>query len=100
MQLRSHPLMSFGGVHSWPPPWVGSKDNRFLKGEIGILMDAKMSERIPNKCFLGIQHEGERYVGCVAFDDVAFCRQIYLLLQHHRGDRITQIGDLDLSHTL
>jgi hypothetical protein len=92
--------MSFRGFHSWPPPWVASKDNKFLKGEVGILTDTKMDDRIPNKCFLGIEYEGKRYVGCLAFDDVSFCRQIYLLLQKHSGETTSQVGDLDLSHTL
>ena len=70
-----------------------------VEGEVGVLTDVSMNLRIPNKCFLGIEHEGKRYLGCIAVNDVAFC-QIFRLLQRHCGDTITHIGDLDVSYTL
>jgi hypothetical protein len=47
-----------------------------------------------------IDHEKERYVGALLFDDIAICRQIALILKTHTGRPIREIGDLDISHTL
>jgi hypothetical protein len=53
-----------------------------------------------NRLFLLIRHEGFRYMGSMAFDDPAFCYEIYRLLQSNVGRPIKDIGDLDLSYTL
>ena len=37
----------------------------------------------PNRCFLLISHEGSEYLGCLLFDDHAFCRQVMELLKVH-----------------
>jgi len=52
-----------------------------------------------NRLFLLIRHEGFRYMGGMAFDDPAFCYDLYRLLKS-AGRSIKEIGDLDLSHTL
>ncbi len=53
-----------------------------------------------NRLFLLIQHEGLRYMGGMAFDDPAFCYELYRLLKSHVGQSIKEIGDIDLSFTL
>jgi len=102
MKLRAHPLMSYRGVSNWPPVWVGTNHkNEPLRGEVGVLEDVVPSQtENASRFFLRIEDEGWRYVGCLLFGDLAFCRQIYKLMIAHRGDTIAQIGDIDLSHTL
>ena len=53
-----------------------------------------------NRLFLLIQHEGLRYMGSMAFDDPAFCYELYRLLKSKAGLSIKEIGDIDLSFTL
>jgi hypothetical protein len=52
-----------------------------------------------NRCFLLISHEGSEYLGCLLFDDQAFCRQVMELLKAHCNRTIAEIGSLDVSHT-
>ena len=40
------------------------------------------------------------YIGCLLFDDHAFCRYIAKLLDNYCNRPIAEIGSLDLSHTL
>ena len=54
----------------------------------------------PNRCFLLISHEGSEYLGCLLFNDPAFCSQVMELLKTHYNRSIADIGSLDLSHTL
>lgn len=79
MLLRDHPLMSRNGVRNWPPVWMwidGQQVGR-PQGEIGILTKVTQSNVQPaDRCFLHIDHEGSTYVGCLLFDDDAFCSQI------------------------
>ena len=102
MKLRTHPFMSYRGVSNWPPVWVGTnRRHEPLKGEVGVLKDVIPSQSEgANRFFLVIEDEGLQYVGCLLFQDLSFCRQIYKLLDTHRGDSIEQIGDIDLRHTL
>ena len=102
MKLRTHPLMSYRGVSNWPPVWVGTnRRHEPLKGEVGVLKDVVPSKTEgANRFFLVIEDEELQYVGCLLFQDLSFCRQIYKLLDTHRGDSIEQIGDIDLRHTL
>ena len=53
-----------------------------------------------NRLFLVIRHEGFRYMGSMAFDDPAFCYELYRLLKFHVGRSIKEIGDIDLAYTL
>jgi hypothetical protein len=43
-------------------------------------------------------YEGSDYIGCLLFDDRAFCRQIAKLLQGYFDRPIAEIGSLDLTH--
>jgi hypothetical protein len=47
-----------------------------------------------------MEFEGERYMGALLFDDVAFCWQIYDFLRQHLGQSIKEIGDMDVGFTL
>jgi len=102
MQLREHPLMRHRGSPSWPPVWtqVTEKGTKTVKGEVGVLRYVHGRPAISNKCFLVIEQQQERYVGCLIFDDLAFCAQITEVLKGHYGRAIKDIGDLDVSQTL
>ena len=101
MLLRYHPLMTYRRLPNWPPVWLCTDgyDQR-PKGEIGILKAVLRSDtQPPNRCFLLIYHEGSEYLGCLLFDDEAFCRQVMELLKGHCNRSIAEIASIDLSHT-
>ena len=103
VQLRDHPQMNFAGYANWPPIWVsgaGSKTYKKNLGEVGTLIGVILNEAAPDKLFLRMEIKSERYMGCLAFNDHVFCRQLYIFLQGHIGKSIKEIGDLDLSYTL
>ena len=103
VQLRDHPQMNFAGYANWPPIWVsgaGSKTYKKNLGEVGTLIGVILNEAAPDRLFLRMEIKTERYMGCLAFNDHVFCRQLYIFLQGHIGKSIKEIGDLDLSHTL
>ena len=96
--------MNFAGYANWPPIWVsgaGSKTYKKNLGEVGTLIGVILNEVAPDKLFLRMEIKSERrYMGCLAFNDPVFCRQLYIFLQDHIGKSIKEIGDLDLSYTL
>src|SRR5262245_46984439 len=103
MLLRDHPLMRYRGIPNWPPSWLwtGGAENKRPIGEVGILKSIELSHVLPaNRCFLSIEHKGSSYMGCLLFDDVAFCQDIAELLQSHCNRPMVEIGSLDLSYTL
>ena len=103
MKLRAHPLMSYNGFPSWPPVWIkGGIDweVKKLTGEVGVLRDVLRHDKLPNKCFLVIEHESERWMGCLVVGDGTFCNQIVDLLKLHVGRSMKEIGELDLSFSL
>src|SRR5215510_10371082 len=102
MLLRDHPLMMYRRLPNWPPVWLCTDgyDQR-PKGEIGILKAVFRSAMQPtNRCFLLIRHEGSEYLGCLLFDDEAFCRQVMELLKGHCNRSIAEIGRINLAYTL
>jgi hypothetical protein len=102
MELRDHPGMTYHGISNWPPVWTRARSNdiRTLRGEIGTLTYVYSNCDGSHKCYLIIDYEGEQYIGCLLFNDRAFCGEITRLLRIHLGRPIQQIGDLDVSHTL
>jgi len=104
MQLRDHPLMSYKGARNWPPAWTwisGEKNNKYPKGEVGVLKDVGLSAIArASRCFLIIEYRRGAYMGCLLFDDHAFCLQIFELLCRHRGQAVHDIAELDLGYTL
>src|SRR5262247_4158689 len=89
--------------HSWPPVWActGGVKNQRPKGEVGILRKIILSRVHPTqRCYLEIDHEGSKYMGCLIIDDHAFCAQIVQLLQDSCNRPIAEIGSLDISHLL
>jgi len=102
MLLRDHPLMSYRGARNWPPAWIWTdgKERVSARGEIGILIEVRRSVITTNSLFLGMRHQESEYLGCLLFDDPAFCRQIDTILRRHLGRPIVEIGSLELSHTL
>ncbi|HEY1266145.1 MAG TPA: hypothetical protein VGH16_02735 [Candidatus Binatia bacterium] len=95
--------MSYRSVANWPPAWVARarKNEQEVRGEIGVLKDVIPSIVPPTtRIFLIVEHEDSEYMGCLLFDDPAFCGDIFRILQTHRGWTIRDIGSLDLSCTL
>jgi len=102
MLLRDHPLMMYRRRPNWPPVWfcTDGYDQR-PKGEVGTLKAILRSDtQPPNRCFLLISHEDSEYLGCLLFDDRAFCHQVMELLKGHCNHSIAEIGSLDISRTL
>lgn len=102
MQLREHPFMQRHGLANWPPVWTqGKKEgNNRIRGEVGVLRYVHWNRTGTNKCYLVMEFNKEHYVGALIFDDATFCRQIVTILQAHIGEAVSDIGALDLSHTL
>ena len=103
MLFRDHPLMSCYGIPSWPPTWIlikGPGPSR-LTGEIGILthISVNNSLSIP-RCFLYMDHEESSYLGCIFVADVTFFRQIVKIFEDCLDHPISEIGNIDLTHTL
>jgi hypothetical protein len=91
--------MSRRGIRNWPPRWgITSTDKKPLPGEVGILEYALKPG--DTKIIIVMKLADQRYTANLMFDDAAFCKQIYELLQRNTGRSIEQIGDLDLSFTL
>ncbi len=102
MQLRDHPLVLKHDRSIWPPIWTNTRLNKKDKprGEVGILRQVLMNETFDTQCFLMIEYNGNQYMGCLNFSQAGFCKQICAILELMIGRSLTDIGDLDLSHTL
>jgi hypothetical protein len=99
MTLRDQLHTHNGTFYNCPPIWTTSRDPRDkLRGEIGTLQHVLMNEDDDEVLFIVIEYQGRRYMGAMGFDNRAFCRQIYTLLQSHIGLSIKEIGDIDVSH--
>src|SRR5262249_11331676 len=101
--LRDHPLMSCYGIPSWPPTWICllGRGPTQLTGEIGVLTGIRPAD-LPSarRCFLYMEHEESCYLGCLLFDDIAFCTQIVRIKEANLNKTIAQIGSLDISRLL
>ena len=103
MKLRDHPLMSYRGVHTWPPIWTfarGSENNK-PQGEIGTLIRTRRGAGVSfNRFYVWMEYESGTYVGVCLFDDPSFCAHVFELFQRHHGCPIDYIARLDVSSTL
>src|SRR5206468_12450942 len=52
--------------------------------------------RAANRILMVIEHENDRYVGCVPFDNYFFCRMILTLLEDCHSRSLREIGELEL----
>ena len=102
MLLRDHPLMLYRRRPNWPPAWLCTRGyGQHPKGEVGTLKAVFRSHmQPPNRCFLPISLQRSEYLGCLLFDDEAFCHQVIELLNAHCNLSIAEIGGLDVSYTL
>ena len=102
MLFRDHPLMTYRRLRNWPPVWSCTDGhNQHPKGEVGTLKAVFRSEtQPPSRFFLVMSHGGSEYLGCLLFNDEAFCCQVMELLKAHCNRSIAEIGGLDVSHTL
>jgi hypothetical protein len=99
LALRDHPQMQYRGAANWPPLWTqaGTGRDKSTSGEVGILSQVNGDSRVSTQCYLVIEHEAERYVGVLVFDDAIFCRLVYQLLKGHIGTSIKALGELNFS---
>jgi hypothetical protein len=97
MQFREHPLVAYRGYSTWPPIWVGIRvRGPSPPGEYGRLIDVRSYPDKPCRLFLTMEHAGAEYVGCLLFDEAAYCDRVTALLQNCCGMLIKEIGDLDV----
>jgi len=102
IQLRSHPCMSYHGASNWPPVWMwmGRGENKYPKGEVGILSKIWFSRIQPGSRFvLHMESEGSDYTGVLLFDDPWFCREVFKLLSNNLSRSLKEIGDLNMAYT-
>ena len=93
--------MCYRGFSNWPPVWVEKFGTTKLNGEIGTLVHLGRNEkRAPNVLYLHINYDGIPYCGSLLIDNSAFRDTVYEILEKHLGDRIKDIGGLDVSYTL
>jgi hypothetical protein len=99
LALREHPQMQYRGAANWPPLWTqaGTGRDKSTSGEVGILKQVNGDSRVSTQCYLVIEHEAERYVGVLVFDNPAFCRLVYQILKSHIGTSIQALGDLNFT---
>ena len=71
-----------------------------MRGEIGKLIYVYANAEISDRCFLVIDYENVSYVGTLIFNDRSVCSQILMFLRQCLGRPISEIGELDVSHTL
>ncbi len=92
--------MTYRGAPNWPPVWMqwGIDGVKAVNGEVGVLIYV-YAVADSRKCYLVIEYENQNYTGTLLFDDASLCREIVNLLQHHLGQSIQKIGDLDVSFT-
>lgn len=80
---------------------MDGKENRAVAGEAGVLKEVKRSSMGGrDRLFLVIEQDGNTYMGCLSFDDGAFCHQVERLLTALDGRPISEIGSINLSSTL
>jgi hypothetical protein len=97
VQLRDHPLMRYRGEPNWPPVWVRlgrakAETAKRLRGEIGVLKEARYYSDRHGKLYLTVEHNGAVYVGCLLFDLQWFCTAVFEHLRHCYGLAICDIG--------
>jgi hypothetical protein len=103
MMLRDNPLISYKGNRSWPPvwAWIDGEEDKQPEGEVGILRTTLLSKIQPaNRCYLLTSYEDSSYIGCLLFDDHAFCKHLSGVLRFCCNRSIAEIGSLDLTYTL
>ena len=93
MLLRDHPLMSYRSVRNWPPVLERHGPTRkkiTTRGSWNSQEGNAINIQFANRFFLYIDYEGSSYIGCLLFDDKAFCSQIAKLLQGHCGRSLSR----------
>jgi hypothetical protein len=97
MELRNYPLMSFCSLRNWPPNWAwveGEKKAR-VSGEVGRLVKIVPSLLEDGPLYLTMEHEGNRYIGVLLFDDRILRGRVCDFLRNFCGYTIAEIGSVD-----
>jgi hypothetical protein len=77
-----------------------AEKNERPRGEVGVLIRVEPSVVEDRSLFLTIQYNDSEYMGCLSFDDPVFCQEIYNLLKSLYRYSISEVGELDIRHTL
>jgi len=93
--LRRHPKVN------WPPQWNGScgPDAEFPVGEQGVLKKVQYLTVDPTaaaRVQLWIEHDGSEFWAFVPSEDPVLLSRLYAKLKHCIGQRMGEIGSLDL----
>ena len=96
MQLRE---LTYQGRPIWPPVWNKSKAAApEITGEVGVLRFVYAHPEMSTKCYIVIEHGGEKYVGSLTFDrDKSLFRPVVRLLRSNLGRSIKDIGRMDIA---
>lgn len=98
MHLRDLPQLKYRGHPIWPPTWNKTKDSiPTVVGEVGVLKFVHSHRGGSLRCYIVMEHENEKYVGDLLFDDPALARQITVLLRTNVGRTLKEIGDIEVA---
>ena len=94
-------MMVYRGRRIWPPHWIwisGPDKTESPEGEGGTLENVQLSRALKSSLFLTIRMlDGNRYMGCLNFDDDRFARKVLSILHEHLGQTIKNIAEIDIA---
>ena len=98
MQLRKHPMMTYFGFSRWPPIWIDYKglSESNLRGEVGVLRNARCYPYNHRQIFLTIEHQGADYTGCLHLEYETLGDSILAFIQNCIVMTIESIGGLEV----
>jgi len=101
MQLRNHPITSFGGFAIWPPIWIDYQgtSEATRRGEVGVLRLVRNSPYNVRQIFLTIEHEGAVYTGTLVFEYEFLGEYMTNFFKDCRGMTIESIGSVEIPLT-
>ena len=98
MQLRNHPIMMYFGYTRWPPIWIDYQrlSESSLRGEVGVLRNARCYPYNHRQIFLTIEHEGAEYTGCLLLEYETLGEYMLKFFKDCTGMTLESIGSLDV----
>jgi hypothetical protein len=94
MQIRT---LKWRGLSMWPPEWTISDQGL---GEAGVLEDVYLRRDLkPELISVVVNHWGDIRKGIMVLEDLALLEIVYGMLKRHVGRPLTEIGDLEISHS-
>jgi len=94
MQIRT---LKWRGLSMWPPEWAISDQGL---GEAGVLEEVHLRNDLNPKLIRVVSNYlGDIRQGIMVLEDPALLEVVYRKLKQHVGRPLTEIGDLELSHS-